>query len=134
MTYFATLPVAHGCWATVFHDPDAGEWRELEGAVDPVDGVRGYVLRDTLYAWLPAVLHEEIRPALAERVGGNPRFWLPVAVRPGLGDVTVTTSLSVDDPAALENIRRTLRRCPALLRRLGPRFRVTLAGRLAPAA
>lgn len=138
MPFFAACPLADGETLEIFEDPDPREWRELEAAVDPVDGVRGFLVGGRLYAWLPAALHEEVEPQLRQRLGreGSGQNWLPVTIVPALHLVTVTTSLDAtgDEKALRDRIEAQVRASPALQRRLRGDFAIRHAWRLREAA
>ncbi len=115
MAFFAVLELAPGRRVTVFRSPDRREWRELEEANDPLDGVRGFVVGPDFYAWAPAALHGEVEGPLAAPLGAG-GDWLPVAVLTLLGEVVVTSSFDADREGRNAAEGR-IRACPALRRR-----------------
>jgi hypothetical protein len=139
MPFFAAYCLAGDGFVEVFVDPDAHEWRELEAAVDPVDGVRAFVIGGRLYAWTPPLLHEEVEPLLRETLGAGAAGaeWVPACIVPALHLVTVTTTF---EPARAdgEGLRRRLedavRGCVALQRRFRGDFTIRHAWRLREAA
>lgn len=122
-----------------FVDPDAHEWRELESAVDPVDGVRAFVVGARLHTWVPPLLHEQVEPQLREILGEEAAAaaWIPVCIVPALHLVTVTTTFDPTDGDA-RGLRRRLeaavRGCDALRRRFRGELTVRHAWRLREAA
>lgn len=138
MAFLGAATLGNGEIVEFFLDPDAHEWRELERAVDPLDGVRGYVVNGRLCAWLPPHLHEEVAPALRDLLGTSTRhsLWVPICILPALRSVTVTTALRPPRDAARfrEQVDQELRRCRALARRLGSDFRINHAWALVVAA
>lgn len=122
-----------------FVDPDSREWRELEAAIDPVDGVRAFVGGGRLYAWLPPLLHEQVEPHLRKILGeeAGSAILVPVCIVPALHLVTVTTTLEPGLPD-VEGLRRQveeeIRNCAALQRRFRGGFSIRHAWRLARAA
>lgn len=138
MAFVAALSLGGGDTIEVFVDPAPREWRELEAAVDPVDGVRAYLVGNRLYAWLPAALHEEVAPLLRPLLAGTQDTddWLPLAIVPALQLVNVTTSLAVGEEkrVAADRVERRIRRCPALRRRFREGLLVRHSWRLRQAA
>lgn len=138
MPFVAACPLAAGETVEIFADPDAREWRDLEAAVDPLDGVRGFLVGRQLYAWLPAALHEQVEPLLRQLLDGAARkqSWLPVTIVPALHLVTVTTSLSTggDQQALRQKIERQIRTCAVLRRRFRGELTVQHAWRWREAA
>ncbi len=129
MAFFAMLDLAPGRRVTVFRDPDRREWRELERANDPLDGVRGFLVGAAFYAWAPAALHGEVKGPLAASLGDDGRDWLPVTALTVLGELVVTNSF----PAGGECRRRVearVRSCASLCRHLGRSPRVSFAREL----
>ncbi len=129
MAFFAMLDLAPGRRVTVFRDPHRREWRELERANDPLDGVRGFLVGTEFYAWAPAALHGEVKGPLAASLGDDGRDWLPVTALTVLGEVVITSSF----PAGAERRRQVeerVRACPNLRRYLGRAPRVSFAREL----
>jgi len=118
----------------VFRNPDCREWRELEEANDPLDGVRGFVIGDDFYAWVPAALHAEVEPLLAGVVDTPADDWLPVAVLTVLPELVITSSFDAGTPAACRRAEQRVRACANLRRRLGPEPRLRFARLLEEAA
>ena len=135
MAYFGSVRLPDGTIVELFREPDRREWRELEGAVDPVDGVRAFLVGDALYAWVPAALHRDVEPALRKRLRGARGSWLPLCIRPAVATVTVTTSLRGALPSSERaRIERRVLRNRTLRMRLGDRPAILFAGELAVAA
>ncbi|GBD40807.1 hypothetical protein HRbin39_00177 [bacterium HR39] len=135
MPWFTTLRMPDGRTVEVFGDPTPREWRELEEAIDPVDGVRGQVAGEHLLAWTPPVLHEESDAELRRLVSEDLRDpWIPVRIVPALGMVTVTTTLPAREAAARRLLVRQIEAVPALRRRLGQHLKVSVDHVLEPAA
>ncbi len=134
MAFCTMLEVAPGRRVTVFRNPDGREWRELEQANDPLDGVRGFVIGGDFYAWVPAALHAEVEPLLATALGGPAQAWLPVAVLTVLRELVITSSFGAGTPEACRDAERRLRACASLRRRLGPKPRLRFARLLEEAA
>jgi hypothetical protein len=138
MPFFAAYRLAGDGVVEVFVDPDAHEWRELEAAIDPVDGVRAFVIGGRLYAWTPPLLHEEVEPLLRETLGAGAAGaeWVPVCIVPALHLVTVTTSLdaTADETALRDRVETQVRASPALQRRFRGDLAVRHAWRLRQAA
>jgi fructose-1,6-bisphosphatase/inositol monophosphatase family enzyme len=138
MPFVAACPLADGETVEIFAEPDAREWRELEAAVDPLDGVRAFLVGGRLYAWLPAALHEQVEPLLRQHLGAAAAAsgWLPVSIVPALHLVIVTTSLIAggDQQALRQQIERQIRANAALQRRFRGELTVQHAWRLREAA
>ncbi len=136
MPWFTTLRLADGRTVEVFLDPTPKEWREIEAAIDPVDGVRAQVAGSHLLAWTPPVLHEEIGEDLRRLAPEEMREpWIPVRIVPALGMVTVTTTLPAREVARARRLLvEQVSAVPALRRRLGPHLRVSVDHALESAA
>lgn len=133
MAFFAELELTADRNVTVFRNPDRREWRELEEANDPLDGVRGFVVGPDFYAWAPAALHGELDGPLAASLGGSRPDRIPVTVLTLVGEVVVTGSL-VAGRSERRRLEAVIRACANLRRRLGSRFRVRFARLLEEAA
>ncbi len=134
MAFCTMLELAPGRRVTVFRNPDRREWRELEQANDPLDGVRGFVIGADFYAWAPAALHVEVGPLLAAALGTPELGWLPVAVLTVLREVVVTSSFDAGTPEACRDAEQRIRACVSLRRRLGPKPRLRFVRPLEEAA
>ena len=106
MAHFATV-VGHAVGLVeIFANPGHREWRELVAMSDRVDGVRAFLIDDTVYAWGSLPLHRDMLPLLRAHVETPVGEWISLQINELTQVVAVTDhgagKMTDEDWATLE--------------------------------